>query len=364
MRITPVFVAVLAALWCCLMSAATAQVTQLPGIPAETSPLPVEDTAPAPLPTGEGEDEVAPPPAEEAALPSQVRRADLMIKRGEAELEWRVSYSHFSSNTLFIDGVAMLPIMVIGNVAVERVRRDLIITSAAVRYGLQDNLEGEVRLPFRYQFERRAVPDASPPQEDTLNGFGLGDIEGALYYQLPKTPQSTVRWIVSAGVKTATGKDIFEIDTNEEVPLGSGFWSSKFGITGMKIADPAAIYWNAGFTYNWLRENIRIVSTDQTTGDTVVSYVNIKPGNTIDFGGGVAYALNPKLSLNMGVSASFSGSTTSNDRRVPNTAVTSATLRLGAVWVGEVLPVDLSLGIGLTEDSPDFTLEFRQNYRF
>lgn len=324
------------------------------------------------MPTSvEGEEALTPPPTNTPVLPATARRPSLMVRRGEKEVELRLSYSHFSKSTVFIDGVAMIPVIVVGEIGVERTRKDILIASVAARYGIWDNLEGELKIPFRYQTERRAIPEANPPEENLITGGGIGDLEGALYYQLPKKDENAIRWIVNLGVKSATGTDIFSIDTEDELPIGSGFWATKIGISGVKVSDPAALFWNLGYTYNWERDSIRIVKEDATTGDPIVNYVDIKPGDTIDIGGGLAYALNPRLSVNTGVTISFNGSTDSQQsgtgewKRVSNTSITSATLRFGAVWLPDYwLPVDVAVGMGLTDDSPDFTIEWRQNFKF
>jgi hypothetical protein len=352
-----------------LMLASAGLWAQTPALPTETgtSTLPTNGTAT--LPDGGEQDtedpSATPPPTVTPTLPASAKRSDVMVKRGAKELELRFAYSHFSKNSLFIDGVAMLPILVVGEVAVEQVRRDVLIASVAGRYGLRDNLEVEVKVPFRYQYETRDVPQASPPQQISLSALGMGDIEGGVYAHLPARRKDGVRWIANASVKSATGKDIFSIDPDSEIAIGTGFWSTRVGITGVNISDPGAVFWSAGYTYNWLRTNIRVVSEDAQTGDLLVNYVDIKPGNTFDIGAGFAYAINPRMSVNTGMSISFNGPTKSNGRELANTRLTSAALRLGAVWLTEKkFPVDLAVSIGLTDDSPDFTVDWRQSYKF
>ncbi|HEY3418442.1 MAG TPA: hypothetical protein VGM23_16320 [Armatimonadota bacterium] len=333
-----------------------------------TSTLPgaTPPTKPPEQTTGSVDDTPATPPTNDAAtLPAQAKRSSLMVKRGEKSLETRLSYSHFSNSALFIDGVSMLPVLVIGDIGVQRTRKELLIASLALQYGLRDNLEAEVRVPYRYQYERRSNPEEDPNTENTLSGGGIGDVEGALYFQLHRKSEMSTRWIASLQVKSATGRDLFSIDPDTDVPLGTGFWSTNFSLNGVKISDPAALFWNIGFSYNWLRKNIRVVSTDPQTGDPVVSYVDVKPGNTISFGGGIAYALNPNLSLNTGLSVSVNQSTTANGKDLANTALVSASLRFGmVVLTARQVPIDIGVSIGLTEDSPDFTLELRRTFKF
>jgi hypothetical protein len=203
----------------------------------------------------------------------------------------------------------------------------------------------------------------SPPEERTASNFGLGDIEGALYYQFPRQREDQIRWVASTSVKSTTGDDPFEVDS-DSVPLGSGFWNTKIGITGVKIVDPAAVYWSAAYTINFQRNDIPITVTDSQTGEQSIIFVDVKPANMIEIGGGFAYAINNRLSVNTGLTIGWSGSSTSNGRKVANSAFTTGTLRLGAVWLTDHnKPVDLGLSIGLTEDSPDFSLEFRKSFK-
>lgn len=197
-----------------------------------------------------------------------------------------------------------------------------------------------------------------------MTGFGLGDIEGSLYYQLPRAREEDVRWVMNLGLKSNTGADAFATNAQKRPPLGSGFWNTKLGVTGVKITEPAAVFWNAGYTVNWTRHHIPVTVSNAEDGSTSIVYVDIKPAKAIDVGGGFAYAINPQLSINTGVSISWNGAAHSNGKRVPNSIFTAASLRLGAVWLTQKrLPVDLGLNIGLTDDSPDFSLEFRQNYK-
>lgn len=333
-----------------------------------TSALPTTDSTQTSSSGTQGEDTtVTPPPSPTPVLPASARRSNLMVKAGDKEIEWRLSYSHISSNTVFVDGVAMLPVMVIGQIGVEHARKDILIASLGLRYGIWDNLQGEIKIPYRYENDRNDVPDSQTSQEkeSIISGKGVGDVEGNLYFQLPRKTDRSMRMIASVGIKAATGRDIFAIDPTSEVAIGTGFWSSKFGLTGVTIADPAALFWSLGYTYNWERKNIRVVPKDSSGQALQPVYVNVKPGNTIDVGGGIAYALNPRLSVNSGITVSYNGSTMSNGISLANTAITSATLRLGMIWLKSTgQPIDLSVSIGLTTDSPDFTLEYRRTYKF
>ncbi len=50
-------------------------------------------------------------------VPAQVERGGLLLAPGKSEVEYRLSLANFSSNTIFIDGIAILPVIVVGNIA-------------------------------------------------------------------------------------------------------------------------------------------------------------------------------------------------------------------------------------------------------
>lgn len=329
---------------------------------AQTVPSP--QPAGPPVPPAVTTTPVGPTESVTPLLPVKAQRPSLMIKKGGKELEWRTSYAHSSRNAIFIDGIAVFPILVIGQVGVQRIRKDSISSSLAGRYGIANNLLGELKVPLRYESDTYSVPEVTPAQEQNVTSFGIGDIEGSLNYQFPRAREDQIRWVMSLGVKSRTGKDPFEVNLHEDAPLGSGFWSSRLGLTGVKIVDPAAVYWSVGYTINLQRRNVPIIVTDLQTGQPTTIYVDIKPANLIEAGGGFAYAINPRLSVNTGVTICWSGATKSQGINVPNSAFTTATLRLGAVWLTDKRqPIDLGLNIGLTDDSPDFSVEYRQSFK-
>ena len=302
---------------------------------------------------------------------SQVERGGLLAGKGRLELEYRLSYAHFSRNVIFIDGVAILPVLVVGEIAVERIRRDILVASVTGRYGLRDNLQLELTVPYRYQGDRSSVPEATPPRETTLSDRGLGDIQAGLFYQLPGSSARPIKYIAGLRVKSTTGKDIFEINPEKEHAMGTGFWNTKLSLTAVRVSDPAVLFATVGYTHNFDRRNLLVTSQDPETGEPVQTRVSFYPGGTIELGTGLAYALNPRLSLNTQFAVSWTRATrvqtptSGGSVPISGTTLTVGSLRLGTVWVDDPrAATELSAEIGLTEDAPDMLLELRRSYRF
>lgn len=329
-------------------------------------------TAPAPTaPTEEQTKQQLETPTEPTRpLPSQIEHGGLLVGKGKWELEERLSYAHFSRNVIFIDGVAILPVLVVGEIAVERIRRDILIGALTGRYGVSDNLQVELKVPYRYQHDLSSIPEATPPRENTLSDSGLGDVEGAVFHQLPQRASAPTKYILGLHVKSRTGKDIFKIDPHREVPMGSGFWNTRLSLTAVRVSDPAVLFGTVAYTHNFPRKDLTITTEDPETGEPIQETVSFFPGGSVEMGFGLAYALNPRVSLSSQFSASWTAATdvsTIRTGRIPvsGTTLTVGSFRLGGVWVSsERCTTELSVNLGLTLDAPDMLVEMRRTYRF
>lgn len=329
--------------------------------------------APA-APTEEQTKETLQTPAEPSpAVSVRVERGGLLVGKGKWNLDCRLAYAHFSRNVIFIDGVAILPVLVVGEVAVEHIRRDVIIGSVAGRYGVTDKLQVELKIPYRFQNDQSSIPEATPPQEKSITDLGLGDIELGGFYQLPVSRVPETKVVLGLRFKTRTGRDVFEIDPTEQLPMGTGFNAARASLTFIHVSDPAAIFGTVGYTHNFARRNLLVTYENPETGQPTQDRASFYPGSSIEVGGGLAYALNPVLSLNAQVYISHtratwvSTSTTTQGRHVPvaGTTLQVASLRFGAVFAESPrASTEISVETGLTTDSPDMVVEICRSYRY
>lgn len=294
---------------------------------------------------------------EKKPTPTEVQRGGVLVGKGNVEAELGLTYAHFSSNNIFIQGFAILPVLVIGHIAVERIRRDIGIVSLTGRYGLVDDLQLEVRVPWRFWHDRRSYPELAPPREETEAGGGIGDIEGSLYYQFLREREGAPNLIAGLTFKTRTGEDVFKVaDPYKELPEGSGFYSLRGTVTAIKTVDPVVLFGTLGWTYNLERDSINVKATGQT--------IDVNPGWTAEYGVGMAYAINPKFSLNMQYQQSFTKTSKVNGWDQPNTALDVALLKIGAIYAySKKSSIDFSVSTGLTNDAPDIIVELKIPFR-
>lgn len=306
----------------------------------------------------------------ERPMPSDIRRGGLLLKKGEIGFDLSFAYAHLSENKIFIEGFALLPVLVIGEITVEEIKQDIFIGSITPRYGITDRIQLEVTVPYRLHYESYFRPGVTiGKQEESNTDYGLGDIQANLLLHLLHETATLPHILLGITFKTRTGKSVFEIDPQKgEIPLGTGYYAVRSILSFIKTADPAVVFLNIGYTYPFAREdNIWLAQQDPDTKEIyfVKQVIRLEPGKTFEGGFGVAYALSYKLALNMQYQQSITLSSERNSVRIPGSSINSGYLRLGGIWAwSDKTYLDLSTSIGVTTDAPDTVVELRISKRF
>jgi hypothetical protein len=274
-----------------------------------------------------------------------IDRGGLVLPSGTFEIDAGVSYSHSSSEALTIDGFTIFPVLIVGDVVSERVRRDTMTATATARLGLPWELQAEFRVPYIRDESSRL---SGSGEERKLSGSGLGDVELALSRQLWSSSNGgldvlgTLRW------KTATGQDAFGAST-EQLAFGSGFNALSASMTAVSVLDPVVFFGGLSYTKSL---------ADDKAG------LRIAPGDGIGLQFGTALALNLDTSINFAFAQQFTRRTEVNGLEIPGSHLNTGTLSIG---LSRVLmsgtSFDTSLSIGLSEDSPDLQLAFSMPFR-
>lgn len=365
-------------------SAPSAPPATLPSEPPISEPPPAQQPA-APeggeKPEAHKEAEKAIAQPEETKQPVkvvEVERGGLLLGKGKLEIDLDFAYSHFSNNQLFINGFSILPILVVGNINVERVRRDLFVTSFIGKYGLMEDFQLEVRIPYQVSFNRVSSAvglsgggTAQPNQETITQAADLGDVETTLYYQFWKERTSRPALFFGLAWKSKSGRDSFQtVDPANHPPSGTGFTSLKGIVSAIKTSDPAVVFGSISYAYAFPRQDVVLHNARLPP-----ELIDFNPGDNFTFGMGLAYAINYRLTLSFQFldSITFSSEIVRTDERtgekiprtVPNSFLNAAFFRMGVSW--SLTPTDsieFSLTQGLTGDAPDFTFGIKIPYKF
>lgn len=303
----------------------------------------------------------------------------ILTPKGAVVFEPSLQYSFSNSDRVSIVGYSILPALVIGLIDVRSVNRSTWIAAADVRYGLTNRLEVEAKVPFVYRNDdtiSRPINLNSAAAEKLFNadGYGLGDIELAARYQLNLPKGDDPFYIAGLRLKTRTGKDPFEVEYldaaspayfgtfQKELPTGSGFYTLQPSLSAVLPADPAVFYGGISYLWNIKRDVNRYVGSPANT-----NYVGtVDPGDGIDINLGMGLALNEKSSFSVGYEHTWLGKNRVNDTS-PDTATSTqlASLLVGYSYrLNKTTNFNLSIGAGLTNDTPDTQITLRVPIRF
>ncbi len=328
---------------------------------------PVTDTpgvTPPPVPSGPvGE---APPQPAQPAAPARIfDEPTALTPHGRFVLEPSYQFVHSTDNRVALVGFSVIPAITIGLIDVRRVSRDIHTLALTGRYGVTSRFEVEAKVPWVHassntQTRALATPSFTDETFDA-SGSGLGDIELAARYQFNAFRGDNAVYIGHLRYKSRTGTGVFEVPIDEtglqtELPTGSGFQGLQTGVTFLYPSDPAVFFGGAAYTYNFAR-------------DVGHGFGRVRPGSVVDLNAGMGLALNERASFSIGYQHSIVGSLQQRDpEEVARVLARTGRLQLGTMRFGlgyRLTPktnLNVSLGIGVTDDTPDFELTVRFPY--
>ncbi len=286
--------------------------------------------------------------ATEALDQALVVRGGLLLPPGTLEIDNTVSYFSASSDHVAIDGFALLPILVVGDITSQRVREDFLLPTLTTRLGLPKRLQMDFTVPYGYVLNRTV--DATG-KETSDSQFGLGDIQAGVSRQLTFERGRIPDLLANVRFKSVTGDNSYSLSSNQ-TNLGSGFYAFQGNLTAAKSSDPVVFFGNLSFTENLAARHTLPSNDPNNPGGTMVGH--IRPGSSYGFQVGSILALNNETSMTLGWDQRFTRAAKLNGTIWPGSYLVEGTLRVGTSYLyapGRL--IDLSFGVGLTPDTPN-----------
>jgi uncharacterized coiled-coil protein SlyX len=300
----------------------------------------------------------------------------ILTPKGKFVLEPSLQYVYSSSNRVALVGYTIIPALLIGLIDVREVKRNTVTGALTTRYGLNNRWELEARLPYVYRSDatisREIFTGSASDNVFNTSGKAMGDIEVAARYQLNEGGPNQPYFLGSLRFKSRTGKDPFEVVTDcvtrcvgnttgtglpLNLPTGSGFYSLQPGVTWLFPSDPAVFFGGISYTYNFKRSDVsrQVLNGEREFVGTV------EPGGIFGINFGMGLALNDKSSLSLGVDLNSVGRTRQNGDPVRGSVRTQlASLLMGYSYrYSDKTSFSVTVGAGLTRDTPDLTLNLR-----
>ena len=305
----------------------------------------------------------------------------ILTPKGSMVLEPSFQYSYSSSNQVALVGYTIIPSLLIGLVDVRQLKQNTFTAALTGRFGITNRFEVEAKVPYVYRsnstVSREIFTGAASDNVFDTSGRSIGDAEVTARYQFNDGSATTPYMIGTLRFKSRTGKDPFEVVTDcatrcignttgtglpLDLPTGSGFYTLQPGLTWLFPSDPVVFFGSFSYAYNFKRSDVsRTVRDGQTEflGD-------FQAGNILGMNFGMGLALNDKSSFSIGVDLNSVGRVKQNGIAVPGSVRTQlATLLLGYAYRYDAKrTVNVSIGAGLTRDTPDLTLTARIPFTF
>jgi hypothetical protein len=202
-----------------------------------------------------------------------------------------------------------------------------------LRAGLPWSAQVDVTLPYVYnQTEERDRVPSTVFDVDSQTRSGFGDISFSYTQGLRQEGGGLPSVLASVSWDTDTGQEV------DGTSVGSGFQELGVDLTATLGQDPLVFSGRIGYEHS-LEKN------------------NIQPGDTFSFDAGAFLAVNPQTSFQFGFSVSHQQEVEVSGTAIDGSDQLAASLALGVATVlrRNVL-LATTLGVGLTEDAPDFTV--------
>lgn len=298
----------------------------------------------------------------------------VLTPAGQFVFEPSLQYNYTTNGRVSVLGFTVLPAIVVGLIDVRQVKRGSFVGAVTARYGLTNRLEFDMKVPYVYGYDKTVMrpygDGASNSEVFNANGYGLGDIQLALRYQINQGGPNSPYFIGSLRTYLPTGTGPFDVPYTSgsegitasalptELPTGSGFFGIEPGIQMIYPSDPVVLF--AGLNYLWrIKDDV-----DKTIGDSYVGEVD--PGDSISLNVGMGLALNERSSLSIAYKHTYI-TQTKYDGSEP---VDGTDAQLGQLLFGygyRLSPdtsLNFTIGAGLTDDTPDVSLTLRMPMQF
>ena len=343
---------------------------------AEVAPAP---DAPVPLTRVGQAPEDAEQPIEIAVLDNT---SSVVTPQGRLIAEAQFDYARADRSRAVFRGVELAEVVLIGVFDINESRQDILTGSLGLRYGVANRLELGARLPLIYRNESSIVApvpgstgnDEARTIENSLDGYGIGDLEVTARYQLIDGRNGAPYVLANLQGVFPTGNGPFSVPRDElgralKVATGAGFYSISPSVTAILPSDPVVLFGTLGYNFN-LGKSI----------DTVIPPVrvtHVDPGDAITASAGIGISFNQRTTLNLGYAHNWVFGTQTTTALLDPTPdwpgtreIVSRELQLGRLLFGVTYRINdrtslnWAVEVGATEDAPDLRTSLRVPFIF
>jgi hypothetical protein len=288
---------------------------------------------------------------QEKEILSAAGRQYTLLSRNAFGIEYNLTYTYYSTDTIRDYEETT-------SIAVEQRDNHTLKNSLLLEYALLSNITLNVNAPFVYKYDRTG-------RDDEMEVTDIGDVSGGFQYQPLSSKGGRPAFILFGSYTFPWGRSPYEINPDTELATGQGYPSAQGGFSLSKTIDPIMAYGSAGYSYNFPVDNLHQI---RRVGDEMKTLEEVEPGDRVDgsLGFGLALSYNVSLNASFQYSYYFGSEYTWDDGTTSKSAnTTGATVSIGTGWrLSPGTIVNLKVGMGLTQNDPDFTFSLRIPFEF
>lgn len=300
---------------------------------------------------------------------------------GKFSLETGITYSHYDTRQLVLNGFLALDSIFLGNINIDRIKADSWTLDVTGRYNINNRWQFDVNVPVIYRdstFQSAGAGGSTTAisQESVSRDPTIGDINAGVAYKFMDEGPYRPDAVFSVRMKAPTGKDPYGIKlvksanndnlaVPDSLPTGNGMWSVTPGISLIKSFDPAVLFGSFSYTHNFVNS---FGDIDPNVGTSIGGKVDL--GDSFQVGMGVAFALNEKMSMSFSLSDLIQRRAKIKQdggdwQGVPSSDANAGYFNIGmTIAATDALTIVPNLSIGMTDDAPDFTFSLKFPYYF
>jgi hypothetical protein len=284
---------------------------------------------------GAGSFEIDEEAAVRALEHSLVQSGSLLLKKGKFDFQVGLGFSHTTHDVLLFSSSNSL-------VGQTKNTFTTINMPLRLRAGLPYNAQIDFAIPLRYASQQFIQTNGrNPPVDKSQHGSGFGDINITLSKTLSREKGNKPDIIGFLSWDAGNGKK-----SDNSVPLSEGFDEFRLGLTLTKSQDP-------------------LVFSGSFSVQGSVEKDHVKPGRQYQLSLATFLAASPSTSLKFSFDQIFLAKTKINNKDVIGSDRTIALLNIGiSSVVRRNTFLSLSAGAGLTNNSPDYTVNLSLSTRF
>ena len=302
---------------------------------------------------------------------------------GKFSVETGITYSHYDTRQLFLNGFLALDSILLGTVNLDRIKADTWTLDLTARYNLDNRWQFDINAPIVYRdsvYQSGGGNNgaaATTVEQNVTKDPSLGDVNVGVAYKFLDESESWPDAVFSLRLKAPTGKDPYGIKFIQasgsqgnltyptDLPTGNGVWSITPGLSLVKTFDPAVLFGTLAYTHNF-EESFGDISPNE--GSVVPG--KVKLGDSFQIGAGVAFALNEKMSMSFSVSDLVQRKSQLDQagqgwQNVVGSDANAGFFNIGmTIAASPKLTIVPMLSLGMTPDAPNFSFSVKFPYYF